>query len=94
MYTIQFGPAAYRVFKKLPKEIQNEIRIKVKILKEEPLIGQPLQGVHRKFRSIHFNYKGTAYRIIYQVSPKTSLIVIRLADKRENIYKRLIEMGN
>jgi hypothetical protein len=31
-------------------------------------------------------------RIIYQVFPKTSTIIVRLAASRENLYRRLKEM--
>lgn len=93
MYTLTFGPAAYRVFKKLPPLLQQEIRERAEALTTNPLAGEPLQGRYRLMRSVHFGFKGTAYRIVYQVLVEEKQIVIRLADKRENIYKRLEEMG-
>lgn len=93
MHSLTFGPAAFRVFKKLPLELQKEIQRRAEILKNNPLAGEPLHGRYRLMRSVHFSYKGTAYRIVYQIFPKDQQVMIRLADKRENIYKRLEEMG-
>ena len=93
MYRIEFEPAAFRIFKKLPREIKEVMATKAQVLKQTPFMGEPLKGKHRLLRSLHFGYKGTAYRIIYQVFSETHMIIIRLADKRENIYRRLEEMG-
>lgn len=92
MYTLEFGPAAFRVFRKLPKDIQQKVAAEAEILRTDPLQGEPLKGKHRFLRSLHFSYKGAAYRVIYQIFTKTRTIVIRLADNRENIYRRLEEM--
>lgn len=92
MYSIQFTSASYGIFKKLPIDVQNEIKRQAGALKENPLAGVPLKGLFRRYRSLHFTYKGVAYRVIYQVFPKISSVIIFLADKRENIYKRLVEI--
>jgi mRNA-degrading endonuclease RelE of RelBE toxin-antitoxin system len=92
MYTIVFEPGAYRIFKKFTKDLQREMVARAEALKERPLAGEPLQGRHHRYRSLHFSYKGVAYRIIYQVFPEQKQVAIQLADKRENIYKRLQEM--
>ena len=93
MYTIEFGPAAFRVFKKLPKEVQKKIASEAEVLRTNPLAGQPLEGKRRQFRSLRFSFQGTAYRLIYQVFAETRTIVVRLAGTRENIYRKLEEMG-
>ena len=62
-------------------------------LKTNPWAGEPLTGKYKYLRSLHFTFKGTAYRIIYQVLSKTSTIIIRLAATRENVYRRLEEMN-
>jgi mRNA-degrading endonuclease RelE of RelBE toxin-antitoxin system len=43
-------------------------------------------------RSLHLSIEGTAYRLIYQVFPKSEMIVVRSAAPRENIYRKLDEM--
>jgi mRNA-degrading endonuclease RelE of RelBE toxin-antitoxin system len=93
MYTLSFEPGAYRIFKKFGTELKKVIFDKASILMQNPLFGEPLQGKHRKYRSLHFGYKGVQYRIVYQVVSDQQKAVIQLADKRENIYKRLEEMG-
>jgi len=92
MYAIFFTNQARRVFKKLPQDIQDKLKKEASALSESPLSGEPLQGGYRAYRSLHTSYKGVAYRIIYQILSKTNSIVIVLADKRENLYKRLQEM--
>jgi addiction module RelE/StbE family toxin len=92
MYSIFFTNQARRIFKKLPQDVQDKLKIEASALSESPLTGEPLQGSHRSFRSLHVGYKGVAYRVIYQVLTKSNMVVIFLADKRENLYKRLQEM--
>ena len=93
MYGVQFTAAAYRLFKKLSKDVRNQIATQATSLKIDPLKGEQLHGKFRMLRSLHFSYKGVAYRVIYQVFSQTQTVIIRLADKRENIYKRLEEMS-
>lgn len=92
MYSIQFTNASLRIFKKLPQNVQDEIKRRIETLKENSLNGEQLHGAFHKFRSLHLSYSGVSYRIIYRVLPKISTVIIFLADKRENIYKRLEEM--
>jgi addiction module RelE/StbE family toxin len=92
MYTLVFEPAGFRLFKKLPPQVKAMIRQQAEKLKTEPLTGEPLKGKYRQFRSLHFSHHGVAYRIIYQVFEATQTVYVRLADKRENIYKRLEHM--
>lgn len=92
MYSIFFTNQARRLFKKLPADVQEKLKTEASTLSQNPLAGEPLQGSHRSFRSLHTSFKGVAYRIIYQAIHKSNMIVIFLADKREKIYKRLEEM--
>ena len=92
MYSIFFTNQARRLFKKLPQDIQDKLKAEAKTLDINPLAGEPLQGGYRQYRSLHVSFKGVAYRIIYQVLSKANQIVVVLADKRENLYKRLQEM--
>jgi mRNA-degrading endonuclease RelE of RelBE toxin-antitoxin system len=92
MYTLKFSPAAYRLFKKLPQTVRENILDHIQVLKTTPHTGELLKGKHRTFYSLHLSLEGVAYRVIYQVFVGAETIIIRLADKRENIYKRLDEM--
>jgi addiction module RelE/StbE family toxin len=92
MYSIFFTNQARRLFKKLPQDVQEKLKTEARTLGVNPLAGEPLQGSYRQYRSLHVSLKGVAYRIIYQVLSKANEIIVVLADKRENIYKRLQEM--
>ena len=92
-FTLQIDNAAYRQFRKLSKSAKEIIIEQAETLKTNPMAGEQLKEKYRYLRSLHFSFKGTAYRIIYQVLPKTAMIVIRLASTRENIYRRLEEMN-
>lgn len=92
MYSIFFTSQARRLFKKLPQDVQEKLETEAKALDTNPLAGEPLQGAYRSYRSLHTSYEGVSYRIIYQIFSKAKQVVIVLADKRENLYKRLQEM--
>lgn len=92
-YTLQIDNAAYRLFRKLPKEVQSKIIEEADILRTNPMAGKPLKGKHKSLRSLPFSFKGSAYRIIYQFFQKSSTIMVRLAGTRENIYRRLEEIN-
>lgn len=93
MYRVVFSSPAARLFRKLPKDVQTILTQHAETLKHEPLKGEQLKGKYRVLRSLHLSYKGTAYRIIYQVVSKSQIVYVFLADKRENIYRRLEHMG-
>jgi addiction module RelE/StbE family toxin len=92
-YTLNIEKSALRLFKKLPPEIQAELIQKAQVLKEQPEKGEQLKGKYRTFRSLHLTVKGTAYRIIYQVYRQAEMVGIVLVGPRENIYRKLEEMG-
>jgi mRNA-degrading endonuclease RelE of RelBE toxin-antitoxin system len=94
MYTVNFTPAAARIFKKLDKHIKSEILKQIEQLGKEPMAGKPLEGKFHRYRSLHFGYKGVAYRIAYAVNTEAKVVLILLADKRENFYKRLEEINS
>ena len=93
MYSLTIASAAERLFRKLPREAKARLIEEAKVLQTEPMKGEPLKGKYRSFRSLHLAFKGTQYRIIYQVFTDAQMVTIRLAAPRENIYKKLEEMG-
>ena len=92
MYSLTIASAAERLFKKLPREVKARLIEEAQVLKTEPMKGESLKGKYRTFRSLHLAFKGTQYRIIYQVFTDAQMVTIRLAAPRENIYRRLEEM--
>jgi mRNA-degrading endonuclease RelE of RelBE toxin-antitoxin system len=91
-YTLNIDKPGLALFKKLSEPIQLALTEKAKVLKSKPFAGEPLKGKYRHLRFLHLTIEGTAYRIIYQVFPKSEAIVVRLAAPRENIYRKLDEM--
>ena len=73
-------------------DVQDRIKKETSALDRNPLAGEPLQRAYRSYRSLHVGHKGIAYRIIYQALSTANSIAIVLADKHENLYKRLQEM--
>ena len=89
LYSLEIRSSALRLFKKLPNDVQAKILAEAQILKTNPMAGPTLKGKYKHIRSLKFNYKGSAYRVAYQVLAQTSTILIRLAGTRENFYKYL-----
>ena len=92
VYTLQIDNAAFKVFRKLSKDVKEKMLEESEVLKTNPLAGEPLKGKYKFLRSLHFSFKGSAYRVVYQVLSQTATVMVRLAATRENIYRRLDEM--
>jgi len=88
-YSILTTAAARRSIRKLPKTIKGHVLGKIEDLATDPLKGHQLKGQFHFLRSLHIRYKGSDYRVIYQVFKKKKEILIYLAATRENFYKQL-----
>lgn len=89
-YQVNIVARAYRVIKKLPKDIQEQIKLESKPLTTDPYTtGKKLEGALSSYWSLRFQYKGTSYRIVYTVVPAKNEVLIYYAGKRENLYKIL-----
>ena len=86
-FTLELSPQAKRDFKKLPKNIQQEILFThLPAIQANPYeVGTPLRGALKGECSYHFGRK-PEYRIVYFVEGK--LITVTILGTRENIYKR------
>lgn len=91
-YQLVTVPATRRVLKKLPRNVRKHLINKVQILVENPHYGEQLEGHWRFLRALHTRYKGTDYRVVYEVDNTTKQIIIRFTASRENFYRRLREM--
>ena len=87
-YIIVTTPRARKILKKLPLSIRKHLIESLQVLETKPLTGQNLKGYDSTIRSFHTRYKGTDYRVIYELSPKERKITIRYAGTRENFYKQ------
>jgi len=100
MYKIKLTIIAADNIKKLDSRTQNQIINKIDSLKEEPLLlGKPLKGPLKEFRSIRA--AGQRYRIIYKVLDKEIIVIIiavgiRKDGDKKDIYelmKKYIKTG-
>ena len=83
---LELSPAAMRDFKRLPKNIQEEILSKhFPAIKAEPYKFPPLKGALKGGRSYHFG-RNPEYRIIYFIEGE--LIFVEILGTREGVYKR------
>lgn len=91
MYSIQLSTSAKKDLKRLPAQVQDEIRhIHSHKIKDAPYQnGIKLTGGLKQYWKYVFRYKGASYRIAYEIKREVLLIVIILIGARENFYKQL-----
>ena len=61
-------------------------------LSDNPYLGILLSGKFSDYRKYSFNYKGTSYRIIYQISKKEKVVLIIAIGSREKFYEKLFRV--
>ena len=91
-YVVTMTSPSHRMLRKLPSPIRNHLVSQAETLADNPQLGQQLEGKLHPFCSLHTTYKGTHYRIIYEVNAKLREIIVRAVGPRENLYKRLERM--
>ncbi len=89
-YEIRATRAVQRDLKRLPPALREEIQsTHFPKLKENPFQGYALRGDLRGLRSYHLTYRGTAYRIVYEVLTEQRVVLILMVGKREGFYPAL-----
>lgn len=83
---VVFLRQAHRFIKKAGKPLKSKIKEVILKIKEDPFCGDLLKGKLKNIHSHHFSFKGTQYRIAYQVM--NNIIVIAVST-RENFYRDL-----
>jgi mRNA interferase RelE/StbE len=100
MYTIKLTLVAAETIQKLDSNVQRQVINKIEALKQEPLLlGKPLQGPLKGYRSIRA--AGQRYRIIYNVIEEEIIVIIvavgiRKSGDKKDIYelmKKYIKTG-
>ncbi len=91
-YAVTMTSPAHRMLRKLPPQIRKHLIGQAQRLKKNPQKGEQLEGVLRAFRSLHTTYKGTHYRIVYEVSQRLKEVIVRGVGPRENLYRKLRQM--
>ena len=84
-YRVEFSPHANREFKKLPKNIKEEIDLVIKGLAEDPRpYGyRKLHGWEDKYRVRVGNY-----RVIYEIHDGVLLVLVVSVGDRADVYRR------
>ena len=90
MFEINAIKAVKRDLKRIDPEAVKEIEaIHLKHIRENPFESHDLGYAFKGLRSYHFDYKGTSYRIVYEVFEEDGLVVIVMIAPRESFYERL-----
>jgi len=89
-YEIRASSAVRKDLRKLGKTLQEGIRRKhFPRIEEDPFQGHALHGELSGLRSYHFNYRGTAHRIVYEILKKEGIVLVLMIAKREGLYRAL-----
>ncbi len=85
IYTVRFTPTAAKSIKRLPKEVQSRVKLKLNWLKENADIIKhiPLKGPFKGFYKLRMGN----YRIIYEIDYEEFLIVVHFVGHRKEIYQ-------
>lgn len=90
MYKIETYSAVKKDIKKLDKKLKKEIKEKYFTdIEKDPFKATPLSYEFKGLWSYHFSYKGTQYRIVYEIYPKKSVVLIIMIRTREEFYETL-----
>ena len=91
-YKIRMTNACYRAYDKFSLPLKEKIKSETIKIAENPYKRKRLSGFPISIRSYHFTYKGTAYRIAYDIDEKEKIVYIKLINTRENFYEKLKRM--
>jgi Plasmid stabilisation system protein. len=90
MYTTRFVTAVKRDIHKLDKQLQRIIKDKyLTNIEKDPYKAAPLLYEFKGLWSYHFNYKGTQYRVIYEIYPAEQIVLVIMIGSREPLYETL-----
>ena len=100
MYRIRLTQVAAQMLKGIEATARSQIIRKIEQLKDDPaLLGKPLSGPLRDFRSVRA--AGQRYRIVYRIEETKVVVIIvavgiRKAGDKKDIYelmKKLVKIG-
>ena len=81
-YEIEIGLKAKKAFNKLPKSIALRLAKKLRQLKEDPF------RYLKHFEGGGYKFRVGDYRALIDVDFERKVLVVRVLDKRERVYKR------
>jgi mRNA interferase RelE/StbE len=83
-YKVEITPAAQRIIKKLPRNIQRKLIEIIEFLAEDP---RPVGVVKLSTTGNLYRVRTGDYRIIYEIQDQILLIVITKVGHRRDVYK-------
>jgi mRNA-degrading endonuclease RelE of RelBE toxin-antitoxin system len=90
VYTVKFASVVKSDVRKLDKQLQRIINEEhLTSIEKDPFKAVPLLYGFKGLWSYHFNYKGTQYRIIYEIYPEDKIVLVIMIRSRERLYEAL-----
>ena len=82
MFELRISKRAEKQIKKLKKEYRVEVINALTEIREDPLLGKPLD----RDLNGRFSYRIRTYRIIYRINQKDKVVDILSAGHRDTVY--------
>ena len=90
MYRIELATTVKGDVRKLDKQLQKMIEERhFANIERKPLNAVPLSYEFKGLWSYHFSYKGTQYRIVYEIYPEDQIVLVIIIGVREGFYRAL-----
>jgi mRNA-degrading endonuclease RelE of RelBE toxin-antitoxin system len=90
VYTVKFASVVKSDVRKLDKQLQRIIKEEhLTSIEKDPFKAVPLLYEFKGLWSYHFNYKGTQYRIIYEIYAEDKIVLVIMIRSRERLYEAL-----
>lgn len=90
MYQLTFHRAVQKDVRKLEQPLSVPLKtIHLIKIKQDPYQAESLSHDLKGLWSYHFSYKGTQYRIVYEIYPADRLVLVLMIGPREGFYEAL-----
>jgi addiction module RelE/StbE family toxin len=89
-YRIETYSGIKRDLKKLDKRLQEQILEEhYPAIETDPYQAYPLSHEFKGLWSYHLSYRGSEYRIVYEIYPQDRVVLVIMIRSREGFYKGL-----
>lgn len=90
MYTLRFHSAVAKDIRKLSPPVVTQLReVHFARIKQNPTQAEALSYDLKGLWSYHFSYKGTQYRIVYEIYSADHVVLVIMIGPREGFYEAL-----